>query len=81
MQGEIPMGFHDKDPDIFRVCASSPVMHRDTFMMGLQAISSMNWRMHFADFSQAFMQGDMLKRDDPLYCEPPERGLATQLLD
>ena len=65
----------DKDPDIFSVCASSPVIHRDTFMMGLQAISSMRWRMHFADFSQAFMQGDSLKRDEPLYCEPPEREL------
>ena len=65
----------DKDPDIFRVCASSPVIHRDTFMMGLQGISSKNWRIHFADFSQAFMQGDGLKRDAPLYCEPPEREL------
>eukprot|EP00435_Cladocopium_sp_Y103_P008670 s753_g2.t1 len=65
----------DKDPDLFNVCASSPVIHRDTFMMGLQAISAMRWRMHFADFSQAFMQGDSLKRDAPLYCEPPEREL------
>eukprot|EP00435_Cladocopium_sp_Y103_P020687 s58_g5.t1 len=65
----------DKDPDIFSVCASSPVIHRDTFMMGLQAISSKHWRAHFADFSQAFMQGDSLKRDAPLYCEPPEREL------
>ena len=64
-----------KDPDIFSVCASSPVIHRDTFMMGLQAISSMQWRIHFADFSQAFMQGDVLRRDQPLYCEPPERTL------
>eukprot|EP00435_Cladocopium_sp_Y103_P035529 s1685_g9.t1 len=65
----------DKDPDIFRVCASSPVIHRDTFMMGLQAISSQQWRIHFADFSQAFMQGGLLQRDAPLYCEPPEREL------
>ena len=65
----------DKDPDIFSVCASSPVIHRDTFMMGLQAISSMQWRIHFADFSQAFMQGDTLQREQPLYCEPPERTL------
>eukprot|EP00435_Cladocopium_sp_Y103_P035426 s3103_g9.t1 len=65
----------DKDPDIFNVCVSSPVIHRDTFMLGLQAISSQQWRLHFADFSQAFMQGDSLKRDAPLYCEPPEREL------
>ena len=66
----------DKDPDIFSVCASSPVIHRDTFMMGLQAISSCNWRIHFADFSQAFKQGDTLKRDSPLYCEPPGQELS-----
>ena len=65
----------DKDPDIFSVCSSSPVIHRDTFMLGLQAISSMQWRIHFADFSQAFMQGDALRREQPLYCEPPEREL------
>jgi hypothetical protein len=65
----------DKDPDIFNVCASSPVIHRDTFMMGLQAISSQRWRVHFADFSQAFMQGDKLQRNEPLYCEPPEREI------
>jgi hypothetical protein len=65
----------DKDPDIFSVCASSPVIHRDTFMMGLQAISSQQWRLHFADFSQAFMQGDQLKREEPLFCEPPERDI------
>ena len=41
----------DKDPDIFNVCISSPVIHRDTFMMGLQAICSKQWRVHFADFS------------------------------
>ena len=41
--------------------------------MGLQAISSKQWKMHFADFSQAFMQGDQLQREEPLFCEPPER--------
>lgn len=65
----------DQDPDIFSVCSSSPVIHRDTFMLGLQAISSMQWRIHLADFSQAFMQGDALRREQPLYCEPPEREL------
>eukprot|EP00435_Cladocopium_sp_Y103_P029207 s2890_g7.t1 len=65
----------DKDPDIFSVCSSSPVIHRDTFMLGLQGISSKQWRIHFADFSQAFMQGDQLRREQPLYCEPPEREL------
>lgn len=65
----------DRDPDIFSVCASSPVIHRDTFMMGLQAISSQQWRIHFADFSQAFMQGDNLSREEPLYCEPPDHQL------
>ena len=50
----------DKDPDIFNICVSSPVIHRDTFMMGLQAICSKQWRVHFADFSQVFMQGDSL---------------------
>ena len=65
----------DKDPDMFTVTASSPVIHRDTFMMGLQAISSKQWKMHFADFSQAFMQGDQLQRDEPLFCETPEREL------
>ena len=65
----------DTDPDMFSVCASSPVIHRDTFMMGLQAISSKQWQLHFADFSQAFMQGDQLQRDEPLFCEPPEREL------
>ena len=44
-------------------------------MMGLQAISSKPWRIHFADFSQAFMQGDLLQRHAPLYCEPPGREL------
>jgi hypothetical protein len=44
-------------------------------MMGLQAICSKQWRMHVADFSQAFVQGDSLQRNAPLYCEPPEREL------
>jgi len=65
----------DKDPDMFTVTTSSPVIHRDTSMMGLQAISSKQWKMHFADFSQAFMQGDQLQREEPLLCEPPEREL------
>ena len=56
----------DKDPDLFSVCASSPVIHRDTFMLGLQVLASENWRMHFADFSQAFLQGDGLQREQPL---------------
>eukprot|EP00435_Cladocopium_sp_Y103_P073668 s52_g44.t1 len=65
----------DKDPDIFSVCASSPVIHRDTFMLGLQVLASKRWRMHFADFSQAFMQGDGLQREQPLFCEPPVKDL------
>eukprot|EP00435_Cladocopium_sp_Y103_P070350 s367_g35.t1 len=65
----------DKDPDLFSVCASSPVIHRDTFMLGLQILASKNWRMHFADFSQAFMQGDGLQREQPLFCEPPVKDL------
>ena len=65
----------DKDPDLFNVCASSPAIHRDTFMMGLQAISSRQWKTHFADSSQVFMQGDSLKRNAPLYCEPPEHEI------
>ena len=44
-------------------------------MMGLQDISSKPWRIHFADFSQAFMQGDLLQRHAPLYCAPPGREL------
>lgn len=67
----------DRDPDIFSVCASSPVIHRDTFMMGLQAIASKRWRIHFADFSQAFTQGEMLQRSEPLFCEPPDRKLLN----
>ena len=68
---------------MFSVCASSPVVHRDTFMMGLQAISSNHCRLHFADFSQAFMQGDQLQREEPLFCEQPEielLGLPTGCL-
>ena len=65
----------DKDPDLFSVCASSPVIHRDTFMLGLQVLASKHWRMHFADFSQAFMQGDGLQREQPLFCEPPMKDL------
>lgn len=57
----------DKDPDVFCVPSSSPVVHRDTLFMGLQAISSMQWQIHFADFSQAFMQGSLLCRDAPLF--------------
>lgn len=44
--------------------------------MGLQAIASMKWLIHFADFSQAFMQGSPLCREAPLYCEPPTEGLV-----
>ena len=65
----------DKDPDVFTVPSSSPVIHRDTFTMGLQVISSNKWRIHFADFSQAFMQGDSLTREEPLFCEPPDSKL------
>lgn len=57
----------DKDPDLFNVCSSSPVIHRDTMMLGLQLISSMKWIIHFADFSQAFMQGGDLTREQPLF--------------
>ena len=52
-------------------------------MMGLQAISSNHCRLHFADFSQAFMQGDQLQREEPLFCEQPEvelLGLPTGCL-
>ena len=69
------VGRGDKDPDIFNVCVSSTVIHRDTFMMGLQAICSQNWRVHFADSSQAFMQGDEIQRNAPLQCEPPRKEL------
>ena len=51
----------DKDPDVFQVESSSPVIARDSFFLGLQIIASHKWRMHFADFSQAFMQGTKLK--------------------
>lgn len=61
----------DKDPDVFSVESSSPVVGRDTMFMGLQIIASQQWRLHFADFSQAFMQGDPLQRNEPLYCELP----------
>ena len=61
----------DKDPDVFSVESSSPVVGRDTMFMGLQLLASHQWRMHFADFSQAFMQGDLLQRNEPLYCELP----------
>ena len=61
----------DKDPDVFSVESSSPVVGRDTMFMGLQIIASQKWRLHFADFSQAFMQGDPLQRSEPLYCELP----------
>ena len=65
----------EKDPDLFSVCASSPVIHRDTFMLGLQVIASQHWQLHFADYSQAFMQGDGLQREQPLFCEPPSKDL------
>ena len=65
----------DKDPDIFSVCASSPVIHRDTFMLGLQVLASQKWRMHFADFSQGCIQGDGLCGEQPLFCEPPLKEL------
>ena len=65
----------DKDPDLFSVCASSPVIHQDTIMLGLQVLASKHWRMHSVDFSQAFMQGDGLQRDQPLFCEPPVKDL------
>ena len=56
---------------MFSVESSSPVVGRDTMFMGLQLLASHQWRMHFADFSQAFMQGDLLQRNEPLYCELP----------
>lgn len=64
----------DKDPDVFQVESSSPVIGRDTFFLGLQMIASKRWRVHFADFSQAFMQGSALNRHSPLYCELPTGG-------
>ncbi len=64
----------DKDPDVFQVESSSPVIARDSFFLGLQIIASHKWRMHFADFSQAFMQGTKLNRQEPLYCEMPHGG-------
>lgn len=65
----------DRDPDIFKVDSSSPVVSRDGFFLCLQIIASMKWRLHFADFSQAFMQGGWMKRDEPLYTEQPKEGL------
>ena len=64
----------DKDPDVFQVESSSPVISRDSFFLGLQIIASKRWKMHFADFSQAFMQGGQLSCQEPLYCEMPHGG-------
>ena len=44
-------------------------------MFALQLIASHRWRLHFADFSQAFMQGGELERDEELYCELPPDGV------
>ena len=45
----------DNDPDVLRVESTSPVISRDCFMFALQLIASHQWRLHFADFSQASM--------------------------
>ena len=67
----------DRDPDVFQVESSSPVIGRDTMFLGLQLIASKRWRIHFADFSQAFMQGGLLDRSEPLFCEMPTGGPVT----
>ena len=61
----------DKDPDLFNVESTSPVVSRDSMFLGLQVITSHQWQLHFADFSQAFMQGDTIDRQEPLFCEIP----------
>ena len=61
----------DRDPDLFSVESTSPVVARDSLFLGLQVISSHQWPLHFADFSQAFMQGGEISRKEPLYCEIP----------
>lgn len=67
----------DRDPDMFDVESSSPVICRDGFMVGLQIIASMKWKLHSCDFSQAFMQGDVLARTEPLYSEQPKEGMPN----
>ena len=67
----------DRDPDMFNVESSSPVICRDGFMTGLQIIASMQWKLHSCDFSQAFMQGDVIARTEPLYSEQPKEGMPN----
>lgn len=61
----------DRDPDVFQVETTAPVIARDTMFIGLQLIASFGWTVFFADFSQAFMQGGELIRNEPLFCEIP----------
>ena len=61
----------DKDPDLFNVESTSPVVSRDSLFLGLQVVASHQWVLHFADFSQAFMQGSDISRSEPLFCEIP----------
>lgn len=43
--------------------------------IGLQLIASFRWKIHFADFSQAFTQGGQLVCEEPLFCEIPVHEL------
>ena len=53
--------------------AATPQVARESMMMVLQVLCSMNWTPGYLDFTQAFHSGDAIQRE--LYAEQPAEGV------